>query len=289
MLVGDFMEFTGREIAIFTDVHGLYYPLKAVLEDISKRGIKEIYSLGDNICFGPDPAAVLNLLIKYNVKVINGNSEEYIILGTDPFKSYFTPLKQQMVDWTRSKLSSEQINYLKNGKHSYDLVVGGKKVGLCHFINDVRIDFSERSTWSYQDAVRKKTPSEANKQFYYTNSEEQKKLIDDKSDYNAGYVSAKNDPIFGGKTIDYYDEIIQGHVHFKNITEDDKVKIRTIRAVGMAFGNDDPNYASYVIIKEKENGYDVEEIYVSYDREATLNSVMNSDIPDKSTVTKFMK
>lgn len=293
MIVGDCMGYTGREIAVFTDVHGLYYPLKAVLEDISKRGITEIYSLGDNICFGPDPSLVLNLLIKYKVKVINGNSEEYIVLGTSPFRSYFTVRKQEMVDWTKSKLNKEQIDFLNNNKHSYDLVVGGKRIGLCHFANDVRIDFDEHSTWTYQDSINRHFSDESvQKQFYYTNSPKQKELVQSRNDtnniYDAGYVSFKNDPIFDGKTIDKYDEIIQGHVHFKHVTSDDNVKIRTIRAVGMAFGNDDPNYASYVIIKEKDPGYDIEEVLVSYDREATLESISNSDMPDKATISKYI-
>ena len=40
-------EYTGREIAIFTDAHGLLEPTQAALEDMTKRGITEIYSLGD--------------------------------------------------------------------------------------------------------------------------------------------------------------------------------------------------------------------------------------------------
>ena len=41
-------EYTGRQIAIFADIHGLLEPAVAVLEDIKRRGITEIYSLGDN-------------------------------------------------------------------------------------------------------------------------------------------------------------------------------------------------------------------------------------------------
>jgi len=75
------------------------------------------------------------------------------------------------------------------------------------------------------------------KQFYYTNSEDQLNRVDKLSTINlpiyAGFASDKKEPIFCGKTIDYYDEIIQGHVHFKMLTEDDKVKIRTIRAAAI--------------------------------------------------------
>ena len=53
---------TNREIAIMADIHGLLEPLESVLLDIKKRGIREIYSLGDNIGIGPSPKEVLHLL-----------------------------------------------------------------------------------------------------------------------------------------------------------------------------------------------------------------------------------
>ena len=81
-------EYTGREIALFTDSHGMYEPTLAILEDIKKRGIKEIYSLGDNVGLGPNPDLVHDLLQEYSVKSICGNSEYYNILGISPF-TYF--------------------------------------------------------------------------------------------------------------------------------------------------------------------------------------------------------
>ena len=76
-----------KQIAIFTDAHGLLEPTIAALEDIKKRGITEIYSLGDNIGVGPNPKEVINLLQEYNVTSLAGNSEEYVRLGIEPFKS----------------------------------------------------------------------------------------------------------------------------------------------------------------------------------------------------------
>jgi len=75
------------------------------------------------------------------VKVINGNSEEYSAIGIEPISSYFDKYKIISQEWTISKLTSEQIDALRKNKHSYDLVVGGMKIGPCHFGNDVRIDF----------------------------------------------------------------------------------------------------------------------------------------------------
>ena len=284
-------KYTGRQIAIFTDVHGLLFPVISILQDIKRRGIKEIYSLGDNIGVGPNPSEVLELLEEYNVKSINGNSEDYVSIGIKPFESYFNKAKAESQEWTYSQLNSKQIEQIKNNKHSYDLIVGGLKIGLCHFGNDVRIDFSNNSTWSYQRSINYNLPN-PQQQFYYTNSEKQKLEIDEKSKIvipeNAGFISAKNEPIFGGRKVDYYDEIIQGHVHFKFLTEDDKVKIRTIRAAGMAYGADPIDYASYIIIKEKEIGYDVEEILVPFDRNKMLKSIDDSSMPDKDRINKFV-
>lgn len=283
-------KYTGRQIAIFTDIHGLIYPTISILEDIKKKGITEIYSLGDNIGVGPNPSQVLDLLGEYNVKIINGNSEEYSIIGIEPFESYFDENKIRSQEWTLDQLTSAQINSLKKNKHSYDLIVGGMKIGLCHFANDVRIDFLEHSTWTYQSSVNFGF-SEPQKQFYYTNSLEQLELINHKAQNkipeNKGFISAKEDTIFDKKKIDYYDEIIQGHVHFKMITEDTKVKIRTLRAAGMAYGKDPIDFASYVIIKEKEKGYDVEEVLVPFDRDLMLKSIKDSTMPDKTTITRF--
>lgn len=284
--------YTGRQIAIFTDIHGLLEPTISILEDIKKRNINEIYSLGDNIGVGPNPSEVLDLLKKYNVKMINGNSEDYSILGIKPFESYFTDQKIESQKWTLAKLTDEQIEMLKNNKHSYDLLIGGKKVGLCHFVNDIRIDYKDgHNAWSYQDSMNDNLPN-PQKQFYYTNSLEQTNEILMKCKSNKeedrGYVSAYNDRLFDGKTIDYYDEIIEGHIHFKMISEDKNVKVRTIRAVALAYKDDPLDKASYIIIREKKSGYDIEEVLVPYDRKSMLESIDKSDMPNKEPINKFV-
>ena len=282
--------YTGRQIAIFADVHGLYYPLKSVLEDIKNRGIKEIYSLGDNIGVGPNPKEVLELLDKYKVVSLLGNNEEYSILGIEPFSSYFDEMKTKSQLWTLNQITKEQLERLKENKHSYDLIIGGKKVGLCHFASDVRFDFVKHNIWGYFDAIKNKVKN-PQKQFYYTNSVYQKRLVDKKSKSvlpkDRGYVSAKKDPLFGGKKIDYYDEIIEGHAHFKLMTEDKRVKVRTIRALAMAYENNLVDRAYYIIIKEKKHGYDIDEILVPFDRKAMNKSIDESDMPDKTIINKY--
>ena len=109
-------KYTGRQIAIFTDIHGLLYPTIAILNDIKKRGISEIYSLGDNIGVGPNPSQILDLLGENGVTTINGNSEDYSTLGIAPFSSYFSPKKIffYQIFVHLKKYYSQQICCIKN-------------------------------------------------------------------------------------------------------------------------------------------------------------------------------
>ncbi len=291
--------FKPRRIAILTDAHALLEPLQAALDDIEKRGITEIYSLGDNIGFGPNPGEVIDLLAEHNVQSIAGNSEEYVTLGIEPFSYiYIDRLRQQECLWTASKLNERQKGMISLYPHSIELLVGGKKIALCHFINDVRIDYGKRSTWSYQQNYNEPTTrAMASSQFQYTNSPEQLKEIEETiqrltrfygedSPLLRGYLSAQDDPLFAKKRVNFFDAIIQGHIHFKIYDRDNLTEFYSIRAVGMAYDKDPIDTASYVILTEKKNGYKLEEVLVKFDREKMEYSILNSDSPD-STIMRY--
>ena len=80
-----------------------------------------------------------------------------------------------------------------------------------------------------------------------------------------GYLCAKDDPLFKGQTVDRFDAIIQGHVHWKLYESSPSTDFYSIRAVGMAYKNDPIDTASYVILTETDNGFEIEEI-VSADK-----------------------
>ena len=160
--------YTGREIAIFTDLHGLLEPFEAIIADIQKRGIKEIYSLGDNIGVGPCPCEVIDMLEYYNIKSVAGNGEEYFSLGITPFILGFDRAKMINHYWNLFKLDDRRLEYIKNFPHSFDLNVGGKNVALCHFANDVRTDYFLYGCDSYYHNYC--SGDNAYKQFLYTNS-----------------------------------------------------------------------------------------------------------------------
>jgi len=66
-------------IAIIADIHGNRWALEAVLRDIERRGIQQIFNLGDNL-FGPlDPAGTADLLIAHNIPGVSGNGDRELL------------------------------------------------------------------------------------------------------------------------------------------------------------------------------------------------------------------
>lgn len=286
--------YTGREIAIITDAHSLYEPTLAVLEDIRKNGIKEIYSLGDNVGVGPNPHEVLGLFEDYNVTSIAGNSEYYNTLGIMPF-IYFDKEKSENQEWTYNKLSASDLENLKMYKPSIDLEVGTQKVALCHFANDIRWDYmGENSTWAYQRNFKRGKTSQ---QFLYTNSDDAKLKIErsiagkDKNDLRIkGFLDTLENPLFEGKKATDYDAIIQGHVHFHISDRLFNTKIETLRAIGMGYGKDDLGNACYYVLKEKCDGtFEIEKRLVEFNRNVLLANIISSDMPHKEKVLRFVK
>ena len=134
-------EKTPRRIAIFTALNGLYEPTLAILEDMRKKGITEIYSLGDNIGLGPNPKEVMDLLEEYNVKSVRGDHELGVLGLTDTLKRYLE--SENVYDfvvrnshWTRGQLTEEQIEKIKSFPERMIVKIGGKKIMLSHHMKD---------------------------------------------------------------------------------------------------------------------------------------------------------
>ena len=294
-------KYTGRQIAILTDLHGLLEPAEAILADIERRGITEIYSLGDNIGEGPNPEEVITLLDQKGVISIAGNAEEYVRLGIEPFP-YVYGIKEQSSLWTLSKLSEKSKGIILLYPHFIDLMVGGKSIALCHFANDVRWDFRKRSTWTYQagfdfEGTGERKMTNISDQFLFTNSEEQERemsrIISEPTipfDRKKGVIDAQRNPLFDGRPVELYDAIIQGHVHWKLYDPGSTTTFYSIRAAGMAYRQDPKDSASYIIIRERADhkGFDIEEILVTYDREKMITSIINCTNPSER-IRKFTR
>ena len=130
-----------RRIAIFTDAHGLFEPTLAILEDVRRNGITEIYSLGDNIGTGPNPKEVMDLLEIYGVRSLKGNHEMYALDEIEKLKEHLEKTNaleeaERNGKWTRTKLTEEQLEKIRNLPENLTIEIGGKKIMLCHYSND---------------------------------------------------------------------------------------------------------------------------------------------------------
>ena len=56
--------------AIISDIHGNLEALTAVLKDIDRQSVDEVYCLGDIVGYGPDPSECLNRVMKMHARIL---------------------------------------------------------------------------------------------------------------------------------------------------------------------------------------------------------------------------
>lgn len=127
------------KIAIISDIHGNLEALKSVLEDIRERNISKIFCLGDIIAKGTHQQECVNL-IKQNCEVIiRGNCDEYFTSDID----LSTKSKQEVnrIVWNKSKLTEDNIEFLKNLPYCYEFYMSGRLVRIFHATPEEINDF----------------------------------------------------------------------------------------------------------------------------------------------------
>jgi len=90
--------------AVIGDIHSNLEALTTVLGDIEKRGIRQIYCLGDVIGYGPNPAECLDLIIE---------KTRWCVLGNHDYATLYEPTNfnygaEQASFWTREVLETEK-------------------------------------------------------------------------------------------------------------------------------------------------------------------------------------
>ncbi|MBW9154378.1 metallophosphoesterase [Clostridium estertheticum] len=110
-----------KRIAIISDTHGNLPALEAVFKDISDRGIKTIYCLGDLAGKGPSSAEVVDKIREHCEVVIKGNWDYYMSEEDNG------PLL-----WHKNKLGVERLKYMKELPIYKEFYISGKLLRLCH-------------------------------------------------------------------------------------------------------------------------------------------------------------
>ncbi|GAB6095814.1 metallophosphoesterase family protein [Desulfatiferula olefinivorans] len=95
------------KIAVFADIHGNLEAFTAVLAHIRRHHVDALISLGDNVGYGADPEAVMDLIRENDVLCVLGNHEK--AMNEDAFINWFNPLAQMAVRYTKSRLSPRSL------------------------------------------------------------------------------------------------------------------------------------------------------------------------------------
>lgn len=68
-----------RTFAVLSDIHGNRWALEAVLDDVRRRGIRDMVNLGDCL-YGPlDPAGTAQILLGLDMATVSGNEDRIIL------------------------------------------------------------------------------------------------------------------------------------------------------------------------------------------------------------------
>jgi diadenosine tetraphosphatase ApaH/serine/threonine PP2A family protein phosphatase len=99
-------------IAVLSDIHANLAAMHAVLSDIEAHRVQAIYSLGDNVGYGPEPEAVIMLLRERAIRSVLGN-HELGLLHTDQ-RNWFNHHARRALARTRELLSDDAIREIRH-------------------------------------------------------------------------------------------------------------------------------------------------------------------------------
>lgn len=142
-------------LAVISDIHGNYFALEHVLEDIRRQGIEQIVCLGDAIQGGAQPAETIQCLRKLGFPVVMGNADDWLLTAVETSPHEQTSEQQRAVrDWSLAQLSSEDLAYIRQFQPTIEIPLEGGKKLLCF----------HGSPHSYDDILLPDTPDETFRQ-----------------------------------------------------------------------------------------------------------------------------
>jgi predicted phosphodiesterase len=113
-------------VAVLSDIHANLEALGKVLQDLDRRHLDLVISLGDLVGYGPDPLEVVRLVRKRRIPSVMGNHEFGLV---DPrFLKWFNKSTRESLKLTKKLLSPETLTYFQ-GLKPFLLV------GDCRFVH----------------------------------------------------------------------------------------------------------------------------------------------------------
>ena len=101
-------------IAILSDIHGNMDAFISVLEAVDVLAPDAVYSLGDNIGYGPEPEAVITMLRQRQIPSVLGNHE--LALIEPDYLNWFNPLARKSLEQSFQMLSEASVAFISRMK-----------------------------------------------------------------------------------------------------------------------------------------------------------------------------
>jgi diadenosine tetraphosphatase ApaH/serine/threonine PP2A family protein phosphatase len=98
-------------IALLSDVHGNLPAFEAVLDDVDRHGVEEIWCLGDLVGYGAQPDACVELARRRCHLSLAGN-HDLVVTGDIPIAD-FSSGAAAAARWTQETIGQETLAYLK--------------------------------------------------------------------------------------------------------------------------------------------------------------------------------
>ena len=258
-------------IAIISDVHGNLTALNAVMDDIDKKGISQIYCLGDTVIKCANPDKTVDIIRERCKVILKGNCDDAVCRPGIEYGRF----------WSRDIIGEERASFVYNCPVSYEFYMSGHLVRLFH-----------ASPFSLDDIFNPMYDN-AETTYYY------ERTIRDP------YDMFKNTEFIGKTANDPVPDVVgYGHIHTPNMVRFGNKTIFNTGSVGIPVEmmNDDENdetnkfstMASYAILEgdldSKELGtLSITLVRVPYDIEAEIKSLEDSNMPNKELIIKNLR
>jgi diadenosine tetraphosphatase ApaH/serine/threonine PP2A family protein phosphatase len=99
-------------VAIISDIHGNLHALEAVLSDVSRAGVDELWCLGDIVGYGPRPNECCNLVREHAAVALCGNHDLAVLGAIDVAE--FTGDAAAAARWTAGVLDDDSRSWLSS-------------------------------------------------------------------------------------------------------------------------------------------------------------------------------
>ena len=236
------------KFALLSDIHANLPALQAVLDDVERRGIANVYQLGDLVGYGPWPNETVQVLVERGIKGIAGNYDSTVATGYKHCGCHYDDPRQVELahlsfQWTLANTSDATKAILGALPFRLDIApfgghVGGTRIVLVHG-----------------------TPTLNTMYWTEDRSDEFCLSMAQKSGVRPGDLIA-----FGHTHLPWKREV--GGIHFVNTGSVGRPK------------DGDPR-AGYVIVDIQSGVHSVEHIRVGYDVEATARAIRSSSLPSE--------